>query len=244
MRVLSISIALLFLSCASPDTPTKKPHEASPAQPSPVLMSQYPTHLKTLQKKREALQQRYKNATKAEKGDALAEAKAALFTSLREEIFPAWFGTQWDYSGTTQTPGEGKIACGYFVSTTLRDAGLKVERIKMAQQASENIVRTLTPETNIWRFRKTGVVPVLERVRTQGDGLYVVGLDNHVGYLSNVSGEVSFCHSSYLAPSVVVCEPAESAEALRSNYYVVGELLTEQLLLKWLYQEKFVTEGT
>jgi hypothetical protein len=48
---------------------------------------------------------------------------------------------------TSETPGRGEIACGYFVSTVLRDAGFGVERVRLAQQASERIVRTLSAPT-------------------------------------------------------------------------------------------------
>jgi hypothetical protein len=39
--------------------------------------------------------------------------------SLSKTIFPHWYGTVWDYNGYTNTPKNGVIACGYFVSTTL-----------------------------------------------------------------------------------------------------------------------------
>ena len=42
------------------------------------------------------------------------------FTSLlTDKIFPYWYGTDWDFNGTTQKPNEGKIACGYFVTCLL-----------------------------------------------------------------------------------------------------------------------------
>jgi hypothetical protein len=243
MRFFTLSTFVIFCHCASPETS----HNNTPIKintthttPNPSLRTEYKQNLSALVQKRNELHKKYQAATSTERANVLAEAKAEVFTAMTEQIFPAWFGTSWDYSGTTQTPGEGKIACGYFVSTTLRDAGFLVERIKMAQQASENIIRTLSPASMIWRFRKTGVLPVLDKVKERGDGLYLVGLDNHVGYISNVKGDVSFCHASYLDPGVVTCEPAESAQALHSNYYVLGELLNDDLLLRWLMQEKIL----
>ena len=76
-----------------------------------------------------------------------------LLDTVRDELIPPWVGTEWAFYGTTQTPGEGEIACGYFVSTVLRDAGVKVERVKLAQQASEYIVKTFAEAEHVRRFR-------------------------------------------------------------------------------------------
>ena len=75
----------------------------------------------------------------------------AQATYGRDELLPAWDGTPWDFHGTSQAPREGKIACGYFVSTTLLHLGLQVERVRMAQQASELIVKSLVSTNPIRR---------------------------------------------------------------------------------------------
>src|SRR5690606_907796 len=67
-----------------------------------------------------------------------------VFTlKLLNEIIPYWYGTEWDFEGHTAIPNEGKIACGYFVSTTLRDMGLNINRYKLAQQHGLNEARTI-----------------------------------------------------------------------------------------------------
>jgi len=160
-----------------------------------------------------------------------AEARAALTRWVEVNAFPAWAGTPWDFSGTTQTPGEGQIACGYYVSTVLSHAGVKVARAPLAQQASEFIVKTLA--STVEDFRGTPAEAV-QRVRARGEGLYVVGLDYHVGFL-RVSGEqVDFCHSSYLGAKAVLCEPALTAPAFLSSRYVLGEALSDQVVDAWL----------
>jgi hypothetical protein len=163
----------------------------------------------------------------------LARARAALVRAVADDLFPAWYGTPWAYDGTTTVPREGKIACGYFVSTILRDAGFRVERVPLAQQAAENIVRTLVPSAQTWRFRNRPLAEVLAAVRARGDGLFLVGLDNHVGFLLRRAGRLDFCHSSYLGAQGVACEPAETSAALPSRYYVVGRLFTDPLLARW-----------
>ena len=47
------------------------------------------------------------------------QASQLLFSNLADSVFPAWYGTKWDFNGHTNVPKEGLIACGYFVSTTL-----------------------------------------------------------------------------------------------------------------------------
>src|SRR6188474_3208784 len=54
--------------------------------------------------------------------------KQLLLNNIRDSLFTCWLGTPWDFYGTTQTPGKGKIACGYFVTTLLRDMGASVNR--------------------------------------------------------------------------------------------------------------------
>jgi len=56
-----------------------------------------------------------------------------FLNTLLNNIVPHWYGTTWAYEGHTNVPVQGEIACGYFVSTTLRHFGFKLNRYKMAQ---------------------------------------------------------------------------------------------------------------
>ena len=151
----------------------------------------------------------------------VAEAREAL-TDAVFELLPHWEGTPWAMNGTTEVPGAGRIACGYLVSTVLRDAGLLVARVKLAQQASENIVMSVVDPAEIVRYRDTDVAEVLSEARTPG--IYVVGLDTHVGLLVVRDDEQRFCHASRTMNMEVLCEDAAQARALRSHYVVVGRL--------------------
>ncbi|NUP11844.1 MAG: hypothetical protein HOW73_37830 [Polyangiaceae bacterium] len=126
------------------------------------------------------------------------------------------------------------MACGYYVTTVLRDVGFKVERRKLAQQPSEQIVRTLSPEDSIMRFRKGDSKLVVSEIEERGEGLYVVGLDNHVGFLLHDGNKVEFCHASYVDPAEVRCEDPLKSKAFASNYHVVGELFTRPMIEAWL----------
>jgi hypothetical protein len=173
----------------------------------------------------------------------LDQARGALLDSTYAGLFENWYGTPWDFNGTTETPAAGKIACGYFVSTVLRDLGLKVERARLAQQASENIILSLTTNAHIKRYRRTTINDFVGEVRTWGPGLYIVGLDVHVGFIVNVNEEVYFIHSSYVDPFCVVKERAVESKILAfSNYRVLGKISEDNhFLLKWLRGEQFKT---
>ncbi|WP_253902720.1 hypothetical protein [Corallococcus exiguus] len=162
------------------------------------------------------------------------EARSTVLEAITRQLMPAWYGTPWEFYGHSQTPGTGSIACGYFVSTVLRDAGFRIERVRMAQQPAEHIVKTLAPSLKTWRFRDRPVSEVVDRLMSAGAGLYVVGLDYHVGLLWNDSAKVWLCHSSYLGEAKVVCEDALTSPAMVSRYHVVGKLLEDGMMDAWM----------
>jgi hypothetical protein len=195
----------------------------------------YSSAVAGLAAKRLELQQDYQEAHgRLARRVVLERARSELSRALVEDMFPPWFGTRWDFNGTSETPGEGFIACGYFVTTLLRDAGFRVQRIRLAQQASEQIVTSLAPPERTWRFRSRSIEEVLEGIRAQGEGLYVVGLDYHVGFLVHRGDAMDFCHSSFLDTAVVACEPAATSAGMASTYYVIGDVLTDSMLERWL----------
>ena len=165
----------------------------------------------------------------------LDDARGEIGALIVDDIIPAWYGTKWDFNGTSQTPGKGEIACGYFVSTVLRDAGFRVQRIKLAQQSAEKIVLTLADSGDVVRLSRPSRDKVVKTVKRSGDGLYVVGLDYHVGFLVKKGEDVQFCHSSYVDPPLAVqCEDAMTDPALASEYYVIGRILSDEMMRAWL----------
>src|SRR5688572_15466983 len=64
------------------------------------------------------------------KSKPLADSKEYFFQLINYKIPLYWTGTPWDFNGVTRKPGEGKIACGYFITNTLTDLGFTLERIK------------------------------------------------------------------------------------------------------------------
>ena len=167
--------------------------------------------------------------------EARQAARTTLLTYLDDSAFPAWKGTTWDFYGTTTTPREGKIACGYYVTTVLEQAGFRLERVKLAQQASAWVVQTLARGTRVdWLHPADNADAVKEIRQRFGDGLFVIGFDFHVGFLRLDGERAAFCHSSFIEPGSVTCEDPVPAGAFASRTYVVGDALNDRVLDDWL----------
>lgn len=152
---------------------------------------------------------------------------------IMDSIFPYWYGTSWDFNGTTQQPQEGSIACGYFVSTVLRDAGLHINRIKMGQASSEYIIHQLAQKNDIKLFYNKPIDSALAYVKNKGKGIYIVGLDSHVGFLVSDANNIWFIHSKWVNPKAVVKEIAKLSGILGSSKYkMIAKISCNSDLLK------------
>ncbi|MDA7518873.1 hypothetical protein N9124_02155 [bacterium] len=197
-----------------------------------------------LELKRSGLAHRYASArTAGEIQNVRNEAKQTLEATL-PEMMRCWLGTEWDFNGTAQIPGEGKIACGYFVSTVMRDAGFQVERIHLAQQPSQNIIRTFLPRHQMHIEAGLSYDRFLEKFKSHGPGIHIVGLDRHVAFIVvSEDGELRFIHSSGGAAKCVVDQDQRKAHALRkSKYRVTGNISrSDDVIHQWLTKEKWKT---
>ena len=206
----------------------------SPAHAA-VTAAEYAAIRADIQADQAALQARWRAATTPKaRAVVLVEARARTFEAIAHQLIPAWKGTTWEFYGTTQVPGRGAIACGYYVSTLLDHAGFEVERVKLAQQASERIIKSLTHEDHIWRSSDASVERSLEPLTTRGDGIWIAGLDYHVGLLVHEDGATRWCDSSYLHPTAVTCQRPGEAFSYSSRYRVIGQILTDPMLEAWL----------
>ncbi|CAG5077411.1 hypothetical protein [Parvicella tangerina] len=140
--------------------------------------------------------------------------EVTLHEELVNSIFPFWYGTPWDFNGYTDVPNEGVVACGYFVSTTLKHVGFNLNRYDIAKMYSSDIVKTLC-FNDYWveeDFEK-----FLFRMQTMDDGLYIVGLSSHVGFIEQVRGRTYFIHANYIGTNGVEKELASSSDALSGS---------------------------
>ncbi len=245
-------LLVLCISCNAPaQTEKTSVHKtvdtlaAKPIRYAPILKQNIPDSsdsnfltsyekLKTkMTAKRALLYQRYLSAaSEAAKKQVLDSARIFLHAALANNVFPFWYGTAWDFNGTSNEPQRGQIACGYFVSTTLKHSGCNLNRYKVAQQYSHSIVKTLCSDVK----RITSVEELITYVSGRPDQLYVVGLDNHVGFISKKDNEVTFIHSTFVGDVCVMSEQADASLVLKnSNVYVTGSLTAnDALMLSWL----------
>lgn len=194
---------------------------------------------------RKDLAKRYAAArTPAEKEKLLKETRNFLETLLPEMML-CWIGTPWDFHGTAEGPGQGKIACGYFVSTVLRDAGFRVDRYKLAQQASQNILRSFLPRDSMEVQAGVPYADYAAALNKAEAGVRIVGLDSHVAFIVTGPKGFRFIHSSGSKPWCVVNESEEEAEVLRRSNYRVQGLLTgdREVLKRWLTGKKIEVAG-
>jgi hypothetical protein len=212
--------------------------ESVQPRPEPNAVK-YKALCEEIETRRVSLAERYRQAkTDASRRAVEDEARQVLETKL-PEMMRCWLGTPWDFNGISTTPGEGKIACGYFVSTLLRDAGFRIERVRLAQQASQNIIGTFLDRSS---FRISSRMPYdafAKSVRDAEEGISIVGLDSHVAFLVNDADEFRMIHSSGASPWCVVDESSAEAIVLQqSSYRVVGHLTSDRnVLRKWLSGE-------
>ena len=165
-----------------------------------------------------------------------SEIRQSFIRSMDERIFKYWYGTKWDFNGTTEKPNQGAIACGYFVTTTLRDAGVPINRVKMAQCASEEMNRSLTGKKYIYHFSGIPLDEFEKKLKKKGNGLYIIGLDNHTGFISISDNGNYFIHSSGWFPYKVIKEVLGKSSILgKSKYRVVGKISDDKEFLdSWL----------
>jgi hypothetical protein len=168
------------------------------------------------------------------------DSVSIVFTDLLlNNIVPHWYGTPWDFNGYTSVPNQGEIACGYFVSTTLRHMGLNLNRYHLAKQNPLNEAKSLAIDTNfVLTFNSDTQLIKNELFSSFPDGLYFIGLDSHVGYLYLYKEQAFFIHSNYIENRVML-EPIEKSEAFISrSYFLVKITSHKSLMKKWILDDK------
>ncbi|WP_196889922.1 hypothetical protein [Aureivirga sp. CE67] len=158
---------------------------------------------------------------------------------LLNRIFPFWEGTPWSFEGHTSVPNEGEIACGYFVSTTLRDLGLNLNRYKLAQLSPENESKNLAIETKVIEIEADDTQSKIDKIqKALPVGIHFIGFDTgHVGFiLKENESQLFLIHSNYLDGNGVGIENVWDSEVFDafSKFYFVELSSNEKLLQYWV----------
>lgn len=222
-------------SQASSASSSTNPRDTLPMPQFKPLDKDYAASRKWVEKQQSALKSAF------EGGQISMDSVGIAFTQhLLSQIIPHWFGTPWAFSGYTDTPQKGEIACGYFVSTTLLHSGLNLNRYKLAQQSPENEALMLSLGDTVWVTQREQASQVLDFWRTTlRDGLYFIGLgQSHVGYLLKQGNGFYLIHSNYSAPQEVLVQRVEESVLMGFQKFHLTDLTFNQRLIKyWLNQE-------
>ncbi len=192
----------------------------------------------------------YNSANASDKAAVIDSARAYLEKTMLDEIFPTWTGTKWDFNGTSEHPmnimnvdgTKGMIACGYFVSTTLQDAGMNFDRYVLARNPSSEIINYLSGKDQTRAAHRTIKQmgdKLDEKFGEEADGIYVLGLSCHTGFLLKKGDDLRFIHSSYMQPYGVVNEDANiSRPIIGSRDLYLGKLFNDNMVKKWITDER------
>jgi hypothetical protein len=206
--------------------------------------------LREVELARSSLGERFAAAGSAD-GRARVRARARRFVvaTIVDAILPAWIGTPWTMATVRDglrpdarrphQPGSG-VSCSWFVVAVLRNAGL---RLSDARAFAGGIALDLQRSTVRGRgalHRFWGLTPErLERELVElGDGLYLIGLSRHVGFVHVGDGRAVIIHSSPDGGRAVVREPVARSAAIELSA-PVGYLVTplfddDRLIDHWL----------
>lgn len=209
------------------------------SQPKPDPRT-YAVLVSELERWRAELSTRHRVArTDAERAAVEHDARV-LLESVLPRMMRCWLGTPWDFNGTAARPGEGKIACGYYVATVLMDAGFNVNRYQLAQQSSQGIMRSFLEKDSCSLSIGMPYGDFVNQMSRAEPGIYLVGLDTHVAFLVVGGDGFRFIHSSGARPWCVVDECGDDADVLRrSKWRMTGNLTADrQVLRRWLMSEK------
>ena len=179
------------------------------------------------------------NTTRIASKHESIDANSKIFTQLLlNKVFQYWYGTKWSFEGYTEVPNKGTIACGYFVSTTLRDLGLKINRYKLAQLAPAQAAKVLSLNNAIIEINGDDVNENIKAIKAKiNEGIYFIGYDAmHVGFLLKEGDNLFLIHSNYFGLSQVEKERIEVSKvfSICSKFYIVPLSNNKKLVHNWI----------
>lgn len=244
-RYLIVLCALVSCS-ASKEGPAKTFQKALDKMSNTEVNKSYLEICSNLDSTRKVLASELKSATtKDAKAKIYNRARALLIKTFSDSLFVCWYGTEWDFNGTTTKPRQGQIACGYFVTTLVRDAGFQIERVKLAQCASQSMIYTLCPDDDVKIITGGQVAKVKEHILSKDDGIFLIGLDTHTGFVVKKGTDLQVVHSNYtMAADGVMSEPFDGATVINyNNYFVIGDFLnSDATIINWINQTTYTSE--
>jgi hypothetical protein len=210
------------------------------------MAEKFPTVLSEIRSRQADFRMRWKQAQADEDRDRIRDqARRFVVKVITRWIFPPWMGTPWhmgeDDDAIFPHQKGKRVSCSMFVTAVLQNAGLQLDnRKRWADSRALYIQRSLAPDPrDLHRFFSIPPKKLAEKLRKLEDGLYIIGLNCHVGFIVILNKKVRFVHSNYVDPEEgVVDEPLEESQAISNSqpvgYWVTPVFQDDRLIEFWL----------
>lgn len=223
----------------------------SPSALTRPILSRYGKVLAFVQRKRKCVARRYRRArTNSAKRRVLWKIQKLLMKWLDQQVLPLWIGTPWAFYGSAERPHQKAVACGYFVTHALIAAGFffpesrlvprvgdpGMREFAFAKLTSYGMMKLLSSRRH-WKVRnhRHPMSRLMRTLRRLGRGIYLLGLDSHVGLVLWDGKRASFWHSDFSTARLWVHrEPLHRAPVVLASRYRHIARLPLRTYLKWL----------
>jgi hypothetical protein len=173
-----------------------------------------------------------------------ARARVVMARALETIVFPAWMGTPWGMGpdATARRPHQvGRtVGCSGFVVAALEDVGLRFEgRVRFTQGRALHVQRSLAPAAADLHYINGAPAAEIEAwVGALGDGLYVIGLRYHIGFVSVRGEAIDLIHAGATGSRSVQRERLGTAAPVTASrptgYFITPLLADDRLIDFWL----------
>ncbi|MFC1654360.1 hypothetical protein ACFL2F_01030 [Myxococcota bacterium] len=209
------------------------------------MVNKFPTVLSEIRSRQAEFRKKWKQADGKERERIREKARRFVVKMITRRIFPPWMGTPWHMGkddDALMPHQEGKrISCSMFVTAVLQNAGLQLDnRKRWADSRALYIQRSLAPEPeDLHRYFSIPPRELAGKLGKLEDGLYLIGLNCHVGFVIIQNKKVHFVHSNYVDPEEgVVDELLEESQAIMNSqpvgYWITPVFQDDRLIEFWL----------
>ncbi len=238
----TLFVLIIFCSVGCKQGQQKNLQLHTTLQPVSIPAIPYATIKSSIAAKRKLYAAKYQALSMFDKKENLDEINNYWVNSIGNDLYNKWQGTAWDYNGTTTEPQKGAIACGYFVTTILKDMGLNISRQKLAVCPSSQMMRSLAPKQRLKNLAYLDYNDFCRSLNEFGKGVYIIGLDYHTGIIVNDGKQCWFIHSNYIRRQGVMKEAIEHCSALQSSRtrWLISLTNDKDFLFRWLHGQQLL----
>lgn len=224
------------------------------------IIKRYKALLAFAKRQRSCLAKAYKRARSwRTRRHILRTSKSLVMKWLDRVILPLWIGTAWAFYGSAESPHQKSIACGYFVTHALLATGFRfpehqraprhddptMREYEFAKQTSLGMMRLLSSRRR-WKVRnyRHPTRYLLRTLKRFGKGIYLLGLDSHVGMVFWDGTRATFWHADFTPTRLWVHrEPLLTAGVVVASRYRHLGKIRRHAYRKWLRSQPFLVSS-